>query len=210
MEKNAYKITVDSKWSQEIKRHLLLGRKARANLDSILKSRDITLQAKVQIVKAMIFPVVMHECETWTTKKAENERTDAFNLWCWGRHLKFPWTARRSNQSILKEIKPDDSLEGLMLKLKLQYFGQLMQRVDSLEKTLMLGKIEGKRRGWQTMRWLHSITDSMDMNLSKLREIVENKGAWHVVVHDVTKSQRWLCGWIETLYNWIALLNSRN
>ena len=210
MEKNAYKITVDSKWSQEIKRHLLLGRKARANLDSILKSRDITLQAKVQIVKAMIFPVVMHECETWTTKKAENERTDAFNLWCWGRHLKFPWTARRSNQSILKEIKPDDSLEGLMLKLKLQYFGQLMQRVDSLEKTLMLGKIEGKRRGWQTMRWLHSITDSMDMNLSKLREIVENKGAWHEVVHDVTKSQRWLCGWIETLYNWIALLNSRN
>ena len=117
MEKNAYKITVDSKWSQEIKRHLLLGRKARANLDSILKSRDITLQAKVQIVKAMIFPVVMHECETWTTKKAENERTDAFNLWCWGRHLKFPWTARRSNQSILKEIKPDDSLEGLTLKL---------------------------------------------------------------------------------------------
>ena len=210
MEKNAYKITVDSKWSQEIKRHLLLGRKARANLDSILKSRDITLQAKVQIVKAMIFPVVMHECETWTTKKAENERTDAFNLWCWGRHLKFPWTARRSNQSILKEIKPDDSLEGLMLKLKLQYFGQLMQRVDSLEKTLMLGKIEGKRRGWQTMRWLHSITDSMDMNLSKLREIVENKGAWHEVVHDITKSQRWLCGWIETLYNWIALLNSRN
>ena len=210
MEKNAYKITVDSKWSQEIKRHLLLGRKARANLDSILKSRDITLQAKVQIVKAMIFPVVMHECETWTTKKAENERTDAFNLWCWGRHLKFPWTARRSNQSILKEIKHDDSLEGLMLKLKLQYFGQLMQRVDSLEKTLMLGKIEGKRRGWQTMRWLHSITDSMDMNLSKLREIVENKGAWHEVVHDVTKSQRWLCGWIETLYNWIALLNSRN
>ena len=158
----------------------------------------------------MIFPVVMHECETWTTEKAENERTDAFNLWCWGRHLKVPWTARRSNQSILKEIKPDDSLEGLMLKLKLQYFGHLMQRVDSLEKTLMLGKIEGKRRGWQTMRWLHSITDSMDMNLSRLGEIVENRGAWHGVVHDVTKSQRWLCSWIKALYNWIALLNSRN
>ena len=162
------KITADVDCHYEIKRRLLLGRKAMTNLDSILKSRDITLPTKVRLVKAMVFPVVMSGCESWTIKKAELRRVDAFELWCWRRLLRVPWTARRSNQSILKETSPEYSLEGLMLKLKLQYFGHLMWRTDSFEKTLMLGKIEGRRRrGKQRMRWLDGITDSMDMSLSK-------------------------------------------
>ena len=165
------KITADGDFSHEIKRHLLLGGKVITNLDSILKSRDITLPIKFHLVKAMVFPVVMYGCESWTIKKAEHRRIDAFELWCWRRLLRVPWTARRSNQSILKEISPECSLEGLMLRLKLQYFGHLMERTDSFEKTLMLGNIEGSwRRGQQRMRWLHGITDSMDMSLSKLRE----------------------------------------
>ena len=169
-------------------RHLLLGRKAMTHLDSILKGRDITLPTKVCIVKAMVFPVVMYGCESWTMKKAECQRIDAFKLRCWQRLLRVPWTARRSSQSILKEINPEYSLEGMMLKL--QYFGHLMQRADSLEKTLMLGKIEGKmRKRWQRISWLVSITDSMDMNLSTLREIVVDREAWHAAAHGVTKSQ---------------------
>ena len=165
------KITADGDHSHEIKRHLLLGRKVMTNLDSILKSRDITLPTKIHLVKAMVFPVVMYGCESGTVKKAECHRIDAFELWCWRRLLRVPWAVRRSNQSILKEISPGCSLEGLMLKLKLQYFGHLMQRADSLEKTLMLGKIEGKRRrGRQRMRWLDGITDLMSMSLCKLRE----------------------------------------
>ena len=153
------------------------------NLDSIFKSRDITLLTKVRLVKAMVFPVVIYGCESWTVKKAECRRIDAFELWCWRRLLRVPWTAKRFNQSILKEISPGCSLEGLMLKLKLQYFGHLMRRVDSLEKTLMLGKIEGKRMGWQKMRWLDGITDSMDMNVSKLWKIMDNRRVWQAAVH---------------------------
>ena len=161
--------TADGDYSHEIKRRLLLGRKVMTNLDSILKSRDITLPTKVHLVKAMVFPVVMYGCESWTIKKAERRRIEAFELWCWRRLLRVPWTARRSNQPILKEISPGCSLEGLILKLKLQYFGHLMWRADSLEKTLMLGKIEGRRRrGWQRMTWLDGITDLMDMDWGRL------------------------------------------
>ena len=173
------------------------------NLDSIFKSRDITLPTKVRLVRAMVFPTVMYGCESWTVKKAEHRRIDAFELWCWRRLLRVPWTTRRSNQSILKEINPEYSLEGLMLKLKLklQYFGHLMGRVDSLEKTLMLGGIEGgRRRGWQRIRWLDGITDSMDMSLSNFREIVKYREAWSAAVHGVTKSLTRLSNWTTTVH----------
>ena len=193
-----YKVTADGDCNHEIKRCLLLGRKVMTNLGSILKNRDITLSTKVHLVKDMIFPVVIYGWESWTVKKAECWRIDAFELLCWRRLLRVPGTARRSNRSILKEISLGCSLERLMLKLKLQYFGHLMWKIDSLEKTLMLGGIGvRRRRGWQRMRWLDDIMDSMDMSLSKFRKLVMDREAWHGMIHRFTKSRTRLSDWIE-------------
>ena len=184
------KITPDDDCSHERKKKSFLGKKAMTNLDSVLKRRDITLLTKVCLAKAMVFLVVMYGCESWTIEKADCQRIDAFELWCWRRLLRVPWTARRSNQSIFKEINTEYSLEGLMPKLKLQYFDHLLRRVNSLENILMLGKIEdGTRRGWKRMRWPDSIVNSTDMSLSKLQETVKDREAWHGAVHGVTKSQ---------------------
>ena len=194
------KITADGDWSHEIKEHLLLGRKVMNKLDSILKSRDITLPTKLHLVKTMVYPIVMYGYKSWTINKIEHWRIDAFELWCWRILLRVPWTARKSNQCILKKISPGCSLEGLMVKLKLQYLGHLMWIADSSEKTLMLGKIEGrKRRGWQWMRWLGGISNSMDMGLSRLWELVMDREDWHAVIHEFTKSWTRLSNWTEPL-----------
>ena len=194
------KITAGGDCSHEIKRRLFLERKAMTKLESILKSRDITLPKKVCLVKAMVFPVVMYACESWTIKKAECQRTDAFKLWCWRRLLRVSWTSRRPNQSILKEISPEYSLEGLMLKLNLQYFGHLMHRTDLLENTMMLGKIQSRRkRRWQRIRWLDGIINLMDMSLSKFQESVMDREAWRPAVHGVVKGWTWLSSWTQLI-----------
>ena len=196
-------MTADVDCSHEIKKCLLLGRKVMTNLDRIFKSRDITLSTKVHLVKAMVFPVVMYGCERWTIKRTESTGIDVFELWCWRRLWRVPWTSRRYNQSILREIASECSLKGLMLKLKLQYFGHLRWRTDSFEKTLMLGKIEGRRkRGQQRMRWLDGITNSMEMSLGKPQELVLNREAWRAAVHGVTKSWTELIDWTELNWNW--------